>query len=371
MGKSTRERSEKPAMNKIDASERAGITTLGIDVGDRTSRYAGVDAQGELISEGSVATRESALHALLSQLGTGTKVVIEVGMHSPWISRSLHQKGFKVTVANTRSLKLISGSTRKSDRRDARVLATIGQSAPQLLDPIEHQSEQVQQDRAVLRARDCMVRARARLITQTRGIVKAIGGRLKRCSADAFAGRAAEQIPANLHPALDPVVIEIDRLTVQIRAYDQVVEKLAATYPGCGAVAAIKGVGPVTALAFVLAIGDPHRFPSSRRTGPYFGLTPRQHDSGDSAPQLRITKAGDPFVRRLLVGSAHYILGPFGPDCDLRRYGLILAARGGKNAKKRAVVAVARKLAVLMHKLWVSGIAYDPLFNATRIQAAA
>ncbi len=371
MGKSTREHDEKPAMNKADVVERARITTVGIDVGDRMSQYACVDADGELICEGRVATSESALHGLLSKVTPGVRVIIEVGMHSPWISRGLNQKGFKVMVVNTRSLRLISGSVRKCDRRDARILATIGQSAPQLLDPIEHQSEQVQQDRAVLRARDCMVRARARLITQTRGIVKAIGGRIKRCSADAFAGRAAEQIPENLHPALDPVVIEIERLTVQIRAYDQVVEKLAATYPGCGAVAAIKGVGPVTALAFVLAIGDPHRFPSSRRTGPYFGLTPRRHDSGDNAPQLRITKAGDPFVRRLLVGSAHYILGPFGPDCDLRRHGLILAARGGKNAKKRAVVAIARKLAVLMHKLWVSGIAYDPLFNATRIQAAA
>jgi len=371
MGKSTRERSEKPAMNKIDASERARITTLGIDVGDRTSRYAGVDAQGELISEGVVATRESALHALLSQLVAGTRVVIEVGMHSPWISRSLGQKGFPVTVANTRSLKLISGSTRKSDRRDARVLATIGQSAPQLLDAVEHQSEQAQLDRAVLRARDGMVRARARLITQTRGIVKAIGGRIKRCSADAFATRAAEQVPESLHPALDPVVIEIERLTVQIHAYDQVIRKLVASYPGCGAVEAIKGVGPVTALAFVLAVGDPHRFPSSRRVGAYFGLTPRQHDSGDNSPQLRITKAGDPLVRRLLVGCAHYILGPFGPDSDLRRHGLILAARGGKNAKKRAVVAIARRLAILMHKLWVSGAAYEPLFNATRIQAAA
>lgn len=371
MGNSTRERSEKPAMNKIDASERARITTLGIDVGDRTSRYAGVDAQGELMSEGVVATRESALHALVSQLTPGTKVVIEVGMHSPWISRSLRQKGFPVTVANTRSLKLISGSTRKSDRRDARILATIGQNAPQLLDSVEHQSEQAQLDRAVLRARDGMVRARARLITQARGIVKAIGGRIKRCSADAFASRAAEQVPPLLRPALDPVVVEIERLTVQIHAYDQVINKLVASYPGCGAVEAIKGVGPVTALAFVLAVGDPHRFPSSRRMGPYFGLTPRQHDSGDNSPQLRITKAGDPLVRRLLVGSAHYILGPFGPDSDLRRHGLILAARGGKNAKKRAVVAIARRLAVLMHKLWVSGAAYEPLFNATRTQAAA
>lgn len=371
MKKSTRERNEKPGMQKLDASERAAITTVGVDVGDRASQYAAVDEQGELICEGRIATSESALHGLLGKLTPGVRVVIEVGMHSPWMSRSLRLKGFAVTVANTRSLRLITGSQRKSDRRDARVLATIGQSAPQLLDPVEHQSEQAQQHRAVLLARDAMVRSRARLIGQARGIVKALGSRLQRCSAESFAARAAAQMPDVLRPALDPLVVEVERLSEQIGAYDTMVEKLAATYPACNAVMAIKGVGPVTGLAFVLAVGDPHRFALSRCIGPYFGLTPRQHDSGDSNPQLRITKAGNAFVRRLLVGAAHYILGPFGPDCDLRRHGLVLAARGGKNAKKRAVVAIARKLAVLMHKLWISGVAYDPFFNATRAMAAA
>jgi transposase len=358
-------------MQKTEASERARITTVGIDVGDRASQYAAVDEQGELICEGRVATSESALQGLLGKLTPGIRVVIEVGMHSPWMSRSLRLKGFAVTVANTRSLRLISGSQQKSDRRDARVLATIGQSAPQLLDPVEHQSEQAQQHRAVLLARDVMVRSRTRLINQARGIVKAVGGRITRCSAGSFGMRASTQIPDVLRPALDPLVLEVARLTEQIGAYDTMVEKLAATYPACNAVMAIKGVGPVTGLAFVLAVGDPHRFASSRCMGPYFGLTPRQHASGDSNPQLRITKAGNAFVRHLLVGAAHYILGPFGPDCDLRSHGLKLAARGGKNAKKRAVVATARKLAVLMHKLWVSGVAYDPCFNATRAVAAA
>jgi transposase len=292
-------------------------------------------------------------------------------MHSPWIARSIREQGFELIVANTRSLRLVSGSMRKSDRRDARVLATIGQSAPQLLDPIEHRSERAQQDRAVLVARDAIVRARARLISQSRGIIKSVGGRVKRCSAEGFAARAAETMPDTLRPALDPVVAEIERLTEQIRAYDRLVKQIALRYPGCAAVEAITGVGPITALAFVLAVGDPHRFRASRRVGAYFGLVPRQHDSGDSAPQLRITKAGDRLVRRLLVGGAQYILGRFGPDSDLRRYGMKLAARGGKNAKRRAVVAVARKLAVLMHKLWVSGADYAPLFNAMQTQAAA
>jgi transposase len=371
MKNSNVKRDAMPAVEQLDAIERAQVTTVGIDVGDRSSQYAGVNAAGEVVCEGRVATRKGAIISLLGRFVCGIRVVIEVGMHSPWITRAVREQGFALIVANTRSLRLISGSTRKSDRRDARILATIGQSAPQLLDPVEHRSEQAQQDRAVLVARDAMVRARARLISQTRGIVKSVGGRFKRCSAEAFAARAAETMPATLRPALDPVVTEIERLTVQIRAYDLLVKQITSRYPGCAAVEAITGVGPITALAFVLAVGDPARFHASRRVGAYFGLVPRQHDSGDSAPQLRITKAGDRMVRRLLVGGAQYILGPFGPDSDLRRHGLMLAARGGKNAKRRAVVAVARKLAVLMHKLWISGAEYEPLFNAMKTQAAA
>jgi transposase len=114
-------------------------------------------------------------------------------------------------------------------------------------------------------------------------------------------------------------------------------------------------------VAFLLTIEDPARFAKSREVGPYVGLVPKQDESGESSPQLGITKTGDVMLRRLLVGSAHYILGPFGEDCDLRRQGMKLAARGGKNAKRRAIVAVARKLAVLLHRLWVTGEVYQPL----------
>ena len=137
------------------------------------------------------------------------------------------------------------------------------------------------------------------------------------------------------------------------------------------AIARVAGVGPLTALAYVLTLEDPDRFAGSRAVGAYLGLRPKQASSGTRTPQLRITKAGDGMLRRLLVGSAHYILGPFGPDCDLRRWGLRLAARGGKNAKKRAVVAVARKLAVLLHRLWVTGDRYQALRRTTGQEVAS
>ena len=132
----------------------------------------------------------------------------------------------------------------------------------------------------------------------------------------------------------------------------------------------MSGVGALTAMAFMLTVDDAHRFRRSRSVGAWLGLTPSRHESGDSQPQMRITKEGDGYVRRLLVGSAQYILGPFGTDCDLRRHGLAIAARGGKNAKRRAVVAVARKLAVLLHRLWVTQADYVPLKETQQSNAA-
>jgi transposase len=154
-------------------------------------------------------------------------------------------------------------------------------------------------------------------------------------------------------------------LTAQIKKFDSKVEIMAdKKYPETALLQQVKGVGALTSLAFVLTLEKPDRFRKSREVGPYLGLVPKQDDSGENSKQLRITKTGDEMVRRLLVTSSQFILGPFGKDCDLRRWGLKLAERGGKNAKKRAVAAVARRLAVLLHRLWVTAEEYEPLRNA-------
>jgi transposase len=155
--------------------------------------------------------------------------------------------------------------------------------------------------------------------------------------------------------ALDPLLQEIESLNDRIKEYDQRIEKM----------------GDLIGTAYVLTMEDPHRFRKSRDAGCFVGLQPGRRNSGDSEPQMRISKEGDQYLRTLLVQGAHYILGPFGEDSDLRRWGLKLSARGGKTAKKRAVVAVARKLAVLLHRLWVSGEAYEPLRNSTKAMTAA
>jgi transposase len=250
---------------------------------------------------------------------------------------------------------------RKNDASDAELLARLLRADPELLCPIQHRSEEAQTDILQLRARDTLVHTLAKLANAARGMAKSLGYRLSKSSPLAFARKVRAEIPEQLQPALLPLLESMATISTQIRAMDKQLAKLAQTkYPQTERLRAVNGVGPITSLAFVLTVDDPNRFAHSRDMGPYLGLVPRQDQSGASDKQLGITKSGDGFLRRLLVSSAQYILGPFGKPCGLRSFGERLSSRGGKNAKRRAVVAVARKLAVLLHRLWVSGAPYDP-----------
>jgi transposase len=340
--------------------------TIGIDLGDKYSRICMLDKAGEVVEESRLRTTTAALHRRFSGLERA-RIAFEVGTHSPWIQRLLVELGHEVLVANAGKVRLIAANDRKDDRLDAERLARLARVDPRLLSPIEHRGRQAQLDRALLRSRDVLVRSRTALINHVRGLVKAMGCRLRSCSAPSFHRQVPDQLPEELKPALLGVIATLADLTRRIREYDRRIEQLCKErYPETDLLRQVPGVGPLTSLGFVLRVEDPRRFSKSRAVGPYLGLGPRRSQSGDHDPELRIAKTGDPHLRRLLVGSAQYILGPFGPDTDLRRWGLQLAGRGGKNAKKRAVVAVARKLGVLLHRLWVTGEVYEPLRNSTR-----
>ena len=341
-------------------------TFLGMDLGDKHSHLAILDLHGDLIEEIRIPTSKASFQRKFSGLPPA-RVAMEVGTHSRWASHLLKELGHEVLVANARKLRAIYDNPRKGDRADAETLARLARVDPDLLFPIHHRSPQAQADLAIIRSRDALVRSRTLLINHVRGIVKSSGSRLPSCSAHSFSKKVEPSIPDPLRPALLPLLETIGSLTQQIRAYDRQIETLCRMqYPETCSLQQVSGVGALTALAFVLTLEDPTRFAKSREVGPALGLVPRRDQSGDRDPQLPITKTGNAFLRRLLVGSAHYILGPFGPDCDLRLWGLQLAERGGKNAKKRAVVAVARKLAVLLHFLWKSGEIYDPYYRSCR-----
>ncbi len=335
--------------------------TIGLDLGDRFTQLCALDAQGRIIATERLRTTPAALERALPA-HPRCRIVLEVGTHSPWVSRLLQRLGHEVLVANARQLRLIYGNDRKSDRVDAETLARLERLDPARLRPIHHRGAGAQADLAQLRARDCLVRSRTQLINHVRGAVKAWGGRLPASSAPAFVTKAAAGVPLELRGALGPLLDLIATLTHAIRGMERQLERVARErYPETARLRQPRGVGLLTALCYVLTLEDPGRFRQSRAVGPYLGLCPRRDQSGGRDAQLRITQRGDAMLRRLLVSGAQYILGPFGPDTDLRRWGLRLAERGGKNAKKRAVVAVARKLAMLLHRLWVSGAAYQPL----------
>lgn len=333
--------------------------TIGVDLGDRKSHICEIDEGAQIVKETSIPTTQSGVEWYFAGRES-CRVVLEAGTHSPWFSRQVKALGHEDVVANPSKVYGNQRRTKRNDRSDARFLARQGRADVELLHPIQHRGAEAQEHLALIRARDQLVRARTKLINHVRGAVKSVGGRIRKCSAEAFAARARHEIPAELRIATEPVLDVITDLTRRIQEMDTRVERIGQKYPEVGRLQQLKGVGALTALAYVLLVEDPKRFKASRDVGPYFGLVPQLDESSDSSPQLGITKTGDELGRRLLVSAAQYILGPFGAECDLRRFGEAISARGGKNAKKRAVVAVARKLAVLLHRLWVTGADYDP-----------
>jgi transposase len=356
----------------VNGNKERPQVTAGLDLGDKYSYLCLLDTDGgEMIEEGRVRTSPEALRRRFAS-EQPMRIAIEAGTHSPWVSRVLKECGHEVLVANSRKVRLIYSNKRKTDEIDAENLARLARLDPQLLYPLKHRGEESQAHLAIIRSRQALVSCRTQLVNHVRGVVKSFGARLPKCPARSFHKRAAEHIPETLLPALGPILEQIASLTERIREYDRKLEAICQEhYPETELLRQIEGIGTLTALTFVLTVEDPYRFEKSRSVGAYLGLVPATDRSGDRDPQKRISKEGDEMLRKLLVGSAHYILGPFGCDSDLRRYGEKIASRGGKNAKKRAAVAVARKLSVVLHRLWVTAEVYDPLYNTRRREGLA
>lgn len=338
--------------------------TIGVDLGDKQSVVCVLDSSGEIVQRLKVNTSMENFKRFFSSY-SGQLVAIENGTHSPWVSRLLKEVGCQVLVGNARKLPSIWRSPIKTDFRDAEMLARIARFDPKLLYPIFHRNEHAQADLAIIKARDMLIQTRSGLVNHIRGAVKSFGERLPCCSTESFCKQAKDYIPEVLKPALMPLFAQLEQLNKTIKDYDRQIENLSKEkYHETELLKQVTGVGPITALAFILTLEDPTRFQKSREVGPALGLVPRKDQSGETDKQLRITKCGNIYLRQLLVNCAHYILGPFGPDCELRRFGEHISQHGGKIAKKRAIVAVARKLAVLLHRLWVTGEIYNPFYNS-------
>jgi transposase len=335
------------------------VLTVGLDLGDRFSHYCILNESREVIETGRIRTSEEAFSKHFA-VKAKMRMALEAGTHSPWVSRLLRKFGHQVIVANPRKLRAITASESKNDRNDAEKLARFAAQDPKLLSPIEHRSEARQLDLNLIKARATLVRARTMIINALRGLVKSAGGRLPSCSTECFAERVRATIPEPLRGVCAPLLAQVSALNLRIGELDKHIEKLDKKYPEIKLLRTVPGVGPVVASCYVLTLDRPETMKNNRQAGAFLGLRPRQSQSGDSDPQRGIAKTGNTYLRSLLVQSAQYILGRYGADSALRRWGLRLAANGGKRGKKRAVVAVARKLAVILHSMWRNKQPFQP-----------
>ena len=360
----------KSQIRRMAAKQRL---TVGLDLGDRTSRYCILDEAGEKANEDQLPTTKTGLEALFGKMPR-CRIALEVGTHSPWVSRQLKAMGHEVIVANPRKVKLITESVKKNDRMDAEQLARLARVDPKLLSPIQHRGAEAQADLAVVRARMVLVDARTELVNSARGLAKPMGERLQKCDTDYVKESLADGLSEAAQNAIRPLLKSVEEINRQIGVYDQRIEEIAKRYREMKLLKQVHGVGTLIALTYILTIEDAERFAHSREVGPYLGLTRKLRDSGDSRPELGISKAGDELLRRLLVQGAHCILRDGAPDSDLKVWGKAMLQSGGKKVskarKKKAVVAVARKLAVLLHRLWVTGEVYDPQYNRKAAQQA-
>jgi len=358
-------------------SEReANTLVIGIDLGDRSSSYCVRTLGQQMVREATVATTATAILKEFQGLRR-QRIVIETGTHSRWVAHLLEMMGHEVIVANARKLKLISENNQKSDKVDARLLSQLGCMNVEWLHPVYVRSQEAHCELLLARSREALVETRTGLINHVRGVVKSFGSRLAKCGSESFVEVARVGLPDGLKPALSGVLAALEEMDEQIYDYDCRIEHLCNTKykEAAQCLLQVNGVGPVTTVTYLLTIENKDRFEQSRDVGPYLGLVPKSRQSGQRDPQLGITKAGDEMLRKLLVNCAHHMLGAKGQDSDLRRWGLELVRaverKGKQGARKLAAAAVARKLAVLLHALWVSGAVYEPLRNRGAQQTPA
>lgn len=339
--------------------------TIGMDLGGRRHAVCVLNKAGKVVEERTVINDRESIGEWICRY-KGATVAMETGTHSPWVSRFLEELGLKVYVANARKLRAISASNTKSDKEDARMLARICRADVELLSPVKHRSEACQRDLVKVKVRDALVRTRVNQMNSVRFLLKSLGVKIPSgCKATSFVKKVRAELADEYLELVRPLLEMLDVIEAKIKGVDKDLEVMAAErYPETDRLKQVPGVGPLTALSFVLTLESPQRFAKAREVGPYLGLSPQRDQSGDTDKQLRITKAGNTQLRCLLVNCSHYILGPFGPPCDLREAGMRICERGGGIAKKKAVIAVARKLSVTLLALWKSGEDYCPAKEA-------
>jgi len=347
---------------------------VAMDLSDKANEFCAVDEAGRKTAAGKVPNTPEGISCFFAQFDKRTDVtaVIEAGTCSPWISHIIKSFGHKLIVANPRKVRAIWDTANKTDERDAELLARLGRVDPSLLKPIKHRSMDEQFDLSTARLRETLVQTRSKLSNCVKSTLKSLGVILEKRIEPTYLPTRLPLLLGKEHLDLvQPMLAAIAGINAQIKRYDEKIVGLCAKYPECVRLTTIKGVGALTAVVFRLTISDPERLVRTRDVGPYLGLIPKRDQSGEVDKRLGISKAGDKLCRTMLIRAANYIIGSFGADSDLRRFGTRIKNKGGKAPTKRAACAVARKLAVTMLAMWKSGEDYQPFrFAAGKRKAA-
>ena len=343
----------------------------GMDVHDRKSNYYAIDQDGLEVGTASFYTTQEAFTQHFGDLKP-SKIVIEAGAHSHWIGKLLESFGHRVVVAHPTRVRLIAKSQEKDDRVDAEFLARLLRADLKLLSPTYLRSETNLFFRGYLKVRGTYVKARTMLINTGRGLVKSFGIKLPQCVTEQFVEKVEGlTLPEEVKGLLIPLLAQIRHFSTQIEHFDREIEEMAQDSALLRRFQEVPGVGPLVALAFMLHIGDPTRFSKGTAVGRYFGLTSGRRMSGEGGYQTRITKAGDPQMRTLMIQAAYGVMRTK-KESDLKNWANQLLRRMGeaRSARKKVAVAIARKLTVLLHRIWITGERYQPFYHTAKLKEA-
>jgi transposase len=340
---------------------------IGLDVSQKSTAVCIIDEKGKVVSEGACLTRPFDLvNYVRKRSDCIEKIGLEAGALSPWIYSELTKAGLPVVVLETfQTYRALSMRRNKTDKNDARGLAELMRMGEDWIRIVHLKSQWAQEVRTTLSLRHNLVGMRVTIENRISGLMKPFGLLVARGSVnhDTFRERVVDKLRhattdgINLSSSILPMLDMHRDMWRQSDEYDKQIEKLAKADPVCQRLMTVPGVGPVTALTYVTAVDDPSRFTHADDIGAYFGLTPRVFQSGESSQTGKISKRGDSLVRLALVRAATVLMVSTKTWTPLKAWGVRLAKRIGFN---KAKVAVARKLAVLLHRLWVSGMNYQP-----------
>lgn len=329
----------------------------GIDLHLKSSEVCVLDEAGAVTERAHIPTTEKAFRRWFGGREK-MRICIEASGLSPWVGRILSELGHEVIVANAQRVRLIAESTLKNDTMDAETLARLVRMDPGLVRPIRHRSEETQRLRGMLRVRRTLVNNRTACLNTARGLLRSFGYRTPGQRPERLArALTTGKVPEALCGLVAPLVVTALELDEKVGALDSEVIEAGRAFPEVARFQRVPGIGPLVALSYVLCLEDPNRFPSSRDIPSFLGLRPVMRESAERSRFGRITRHGDAEMRRLLVQAAHGCLRSR-QDSDLKRWAEQLAGRIGK---KKAIVALARKLAVVLHHLWLSGEDYQAL----------